>query len=108
MEALQGRDAQEDSPTVVHLTMYLLTLDEQYDRQALELWICLRQVEEAEIFTRMLQVQLFEAHASAAATESRDTTMSEALKDAKDRHAHQLREAYLVTKAKRRTLAAER
>ena len=37
MEALQGRDAQEDSPTVVHLTMYLLALDEQYDRQALEL-----------------------------------------------------------------------
>ena len=34
MEALQGRDAQEDSPTVVHLTTYLLALDEQYDRQA--------------------------------------------------------------------------
>ena len=31
MEALQGQDAQEDSPIVVHLTMYLLTLDEQYD-----------------------------------------------------------------------------
>ena len=28
MEALQGRDAQEDSPTMVHLTMYLLALDE--------------------------------------------------------------------------------
>ena len=54
MEALQGRDAQEDSPTVVHLTMYLLALDEQYDRQALELRACLRRVEEAEIFTRML------------------------------------------------------
>ena len=37
MEALQGRDAQEDSPTVVHLTTYLLALDEQYDQQALEL-----------------------------------------------------------------------
>ena len=34
--------------------------------------------------------------------------MSEALKQAKDRHAHQLGEAYLVTRAKRRTLAAER
>ena len=31
MEALQGWDTQEDSPTVVHLTMYLLALDEQYD-----------------------------------------------------------------------------
>ena len=54
MEALQGQDAQEDSPTVVHLTTYLLVLDEQYDRQALELRICLHRTEEAEIFTRML------------------------------------------------------
>ena len=34
--------------------------------------------------------------------------MSEALKEIEDRHVHQLREAYLVTRAKRRTLAAER
>ena len=88
MEALQGRDAQEDSPTVVHLTTYLLALDEQYDRQALELRICLRRAEEAEIFTRMLEVQLAEAHASATAAESRETTMSEALKEAKDRRGH--------------------
>ena len=54
MEALQGRDAQEDSPTVVHLNAYLLALDEQYDWQALELRICLRRVEEAKIFTRIL------------------------------------------------------
>ena len=54
MEVLQGRESQEDSPTVVHLTTYLLALDEQYDRQALELRIYLRRAEEAEIFTRML------------------------------------------------------
>ena len=34
--------------------------------------------------------------------------MSKALKEAKDWHAHQLGEAYLVTRAKRRTLAAKR
>ena len=34
--------------------------------------------------------------------------MSEALKEAEDQHAHQLREAYLVTRAKRRVLAIER
>ena len=34
--------------------------------------------------------------------------MSEALKEAEDRHVHQLGEAYLGTRAKRRTLAAER
>ena len=56
METLQGRDAQEDNPSMVHLTTYLLALDEQYDRQALELRKCLRQAEEAEIFSKMLQV----------------------------------------------------
>ena len=52
-------------------------------------------------------MHLAEAHASAAAAESRETAMSEAQKEAEDRHAHQLGEAYLVTRAKRRTLAAE-
>ena len=93
---------------MVHLTTYLLALDEQYDRQALELRACLRCAEEAEIFNRMLQVQLAEAHASAVAAERRETAMSEALKQAEDRHVHQLRVAYLVTRAERRTLAAGR
>ena len=88
MEALQGRDTQEDSPTVVHLITYLLTLDEQYDRQASELRKCLHRAEEAEIFSRMLQVQLAEAHASAAAAESRETAMLEALKEAEDWHVY--------------------
>ena len=52
-------------------------------------------------------MQLAKAHASAAAVESRETAMLEALKEAEDRHAHRLEEAYLVTRAKRRTLAAE-
>ena len=34
--------------------------------------------------------------------------MSEALKEAEDRHVHQLGEAYLFTRAKRRTLVDER
>ena len=51
MEALQGWDAQEDSPTMVHLATYLIALDEQYDRQASELRKCLCRAEEAEIFS---------------------------------------------------------
>jgi len=53
-------------------------------------------------------VQLAKAHASAAAAESQETAMSKALKEAEDRHVHQLRVAYLVTRAERRTLAAGR
>ena len=107
MEVLQGRDVQEDSPTAVHLTMYLLALDEQYDWQASELKKCLWRAKEAEIFSRMLQVQLAKAHASVAAAESQETVMLEALKEAKDWHVHQLGEAYLVTRTKQRTLATK-
>ena len=53
-------------------------------------------------------MQLTKAHASAAVVESWETAMSKALKEAKDRHVHQLCEAYLVTRAKWRTLATER
>jgi hypothetical protein len=65
---------------MVHLTTYLLALDEQYDRQASELRECLHRAEEAEIFSRMLEVQLVEAHTNVVATESRETTMAKALK----------------------------
>jgi hypothetical protein len=63
MDTLLGRDVQENNPTVVHLTAYLLALNEQYDRQASEPRECLRRAEEAEIFSRTLEEQLAEAHA---------------------------------------------
>jgi hypothetical protein len=108
MEALQGPDVQEDNPTLVHLASYLLALDEQYDRQASELREGLHRAKEAEIFSRMLEVQLVEAHANLAAAESRETAMAEAIKVDQDRHAQELEDAYLATRAKRRTLATER
>ena len=93
---------------MVHLTTYLLALDEPYDQQASELRKCVQRAEEAKIFSRILQVQLAEAHASVAAIESHEIAMLKSLKEAKDRHAHKLGEAYLVTRAKHRTLATER
>jgi hypothetical protein len=98
---------QEDNPTLVHLTSYLLALDEQYDRQASKLREGLRRAEEAEIFSRMLEVQLTEAHANLAAAESREAAMAEAVKVDQDCHAQELEDAYLATRAKRRTLAAD-
>ena len=86
MEALQVGDAQENSPIVVYLAMYLIALDEQYDRQASELRKCLRRAEEAEIFSRMLEVQLAEVHANVSTIESHETAMAEALKEAEDWH----------------------
>ena len=69
---------------MVRLTTYLLALDEQYDQQASELRTCLQHAKEAEIFSRMLQVQLAKAYANAAAVESQETAMSKALKEAED------------------------
>jgi hypothetical protein len=108
MEALQGPEVQEDNPTMVHLTSYLLALDEQYDRHASELREGLRRAEEAEIFSRMLEVWLAEAHANLAAAKSREATMAEVVKVDQDHHAQELEDAYLATRVKRRTLATER
>ena len=53
-------------------------------------------------------MQLAKAYASAVAAERQEIAMSEALKEAEDRHVHQLGEAYLASRAKRRTLAVDR
>jgi hypothetical protein len=108
MKALLGLNMQEDNTTVVHLTTYFLALDEQYDRQAMELRECLHQAKEGEIFSRMLKVQPAEAHTNVADAESRETAMVEALKVDKDRHAQELEDAYLVTRSKHRTLWVDR
>jgi hypothetical protein len=68
---------------------------------------CIHRAEEAEIYARKLHVQLAEAQAQAAAARSRETAIAEALKEAEDRHAQQLKDAYLVTRAKRRMFALE-
>jgi hypothetical protein len=56
----------------------------------------------------MLEVQLAEAHANLAVAESREAAMAEAVKVDQDRHSQELEDAYLATRAKRRTLALER
>jgi predicted DNA-binding protein len=107
MDILQGRYSLEDDPTVVLMTTYLLALDEQYDKQASELRKCMHRVEEAEFMVRKLHVQLAEAQAQETAAESRETAIAEALKEAKDHHVQELKDAYLVTRAKRRIQALQ-
>jgi hypothetical protein len=92
---------------MVFMTTYLLALDEQYDMQASELRKRIHRTEEAEIMVRKLHVQLAEAQAQAVAAESRETAIVEALKEAEDRHTQELKDAYLVTRAKSRMLALE-
>jgi hypothetical protein len=51
--------------------------------QASELLKCIHRAEEVKIYARKLHVQFTEAHAQAATAESRETTIAEALKEAK-------------------------
>jgi hypothetical protein len=89
------------------MTTYLLALDEQFDKQASELRKCMHRTKEAELMVRKLHVHLAEAQAQAATAESHETAITEALKEAEDRHAQELKDAYLVTRAKRRMQALE-
>ena len=107
MRTLEGLELRESDPTMVFMSTYLLSLDKQYDRHATHLKKCIRRAEEAENQIRNLQVQLAEAKAQAARAESREATTIEAFKQAEDRHTQQLKNIYLVTRAKRRTLILE-
>ena len=86
MRTLEGAELQEDDPTTVFMSDYLLFLDEQYDRHATDLRKCIRRAEEAEKQIRSLEVQLVKAKAQATIAESREATTIEASKQAKDRH----------------------
>lgn len=105
MRTVEGPATREE-PTVVALTNYLLALDELYDEQAAGLRRCIRRAEEAETRERNLRLQLAEAKVQAAEAEARATAATEALKAAEDRHTIELKEAYLVTRAFRRTPSA--
>jgi hypothetical protein len=99
MEALQG---QEDEPAIKYMVTYLLALDEQYDKQASKLRNYIHRAKEAKTYVRKLHVQFAQTHARAATAESHETAIAEVLKTAEDRHAQELKNAYLITRPKRR------
>jgi uncharacterized protein (DUF3084 family) len=97
MCALGGQQLLEDNPTVVYLTVYLLTLDAQYDFLARHHRQMIARAEDVEKRIRQLHVDLTSAQARVAALESREVIAIEALKQAKDEHVQKMMEAYLVT-----------
>ena len=107
MQTLEGQTLTEDDPTVVFMTRYLLALDERYDQQAKRLKKCIRRAKEAELKICQLRVQVTEAHTRAAAAENREAIAVESLKLAEDRHTQQLKDAYLVTQAKRKMITMD-
>jgi hypothetical protein len=104
MRALEGQQLLEDNPSIVYLTVYLLTLDAQYDFLARHHRQMIARVEDAEKHNHQLHVDLTTTQAHAAALESREVIAVEALKQAKDEHVQKLMEAYLITHNQRRAL----
>ena len=86
MRTLEGAELQEDDPTTVFMSDYLLFLDEQYDRHATDLRKCIRRAEEAEKQIRSLKVQLANAKAQATTAQSHEAATIEASKQAEYRH----------------------
>jgi hypothetical protein len=101
-EALQG---QEGGPIIRHLMTYLLTLDEEYDRQAIAIRDQLHRAKQAELYIRKLLMENARAQARLAITIDRETSLAEAVKTLKDRHAEELKRAYLLTRPRRRMFA---
>jgi hypothetical protein len=71
MKTLEGRGQREYDPTVLHMSAYLLTLDDLYDKQQAKLRQQIHRVEDAKVMVRRLQVKLVVAEARAAAAESK-------------------------------------
>ena len=104
LRTLEGCGLREDDPTVVYLSIYLMVLDDRYDKQASKLRAQIRRAEEAETTNRRLCVDLSEAEVRIAEAKSREAAAVEAMMEAEDRHTQQLKDAYLATRAKRRAL----
>jgi len=107
MQTLEGQTLTEDDLTSVFMTRYLLAWMNAMTSRTERLKKCIRRAEEAEVQIRQLRVQVTEAHTRATAAENREAIVVESLKLAEDRHTQQLKDAYLVTQAKRKMITVD-
>jgi len=107
MQTLEGQTLTEDDLTLVFMTRYLLAWMNAMTSRTERLKKCIRGAEEAEVQIRQLRVQVTEAHTRATAAENREAIVVESLKLAEDRHTQQLKDAYLVTQAKRKMITVD-
>jgi hypothetical protein len=107
MKTLEGRGQREDDPTMLHMSAYLLTLDDHYDKHHAKLRQQIRRAEDAKVMVRRLQVRLATAEARAVAAQSNEAAAIEDLKEAEERHSQELKDAHLVGPARRRMCAFE-
>jgi hypothetical protein len=99
---LESLAFQEDNPTVIAMSGYLLALDKLCDLQHDQVRRMTACTEAAEARWRKARVELAKAEARAAHTESRVIAFEEELLEQADHHNKLLRGMYLVERAKRK------
>jgi hypothetical protein len=107
VRSLERLVSQEDDPTVVAMSGYLLALDELCDLQHDQVRRMTARAEAAEARWRKARVELAKAEARTAHVESRVVTLEEELLEQADRHSKLLRGVYLVECAKRKERHSE-
>jgi uncharacterized coiled-coil protein SlyX len=102
VRSLESLASQEDDPTVVAMSGYLLALDELCDLQHDQVRRMTARAEAAEARWRKARVELAKAEARAAHGESRVIAFEEELLEQANRHSKLLKGVYLVERAKRK------
>jgi hypothetical protein len=99
---LESLASQEDDPTVVAMSGYLLSLDELCDMQHDQVRRMTARAEAAKAYWRKARVELAKAKAHATHVKSHIVAFEEELLEQADRHSKLLSGMYLVEHAKRK------
>jgi hypothetical protein len=101
IRTLENLTSQEDDPTVIAMSGYLLALDDMCEHQYVYVRCMTARTEVTEARWRKARVELAKAEACAAHTKSRVIALEEELLEQADHHSKLLRGVYLVERAKR-------
>jgi hypothetical protein len=107
VQSLESLASQEDDPTVIAMSGYLLALDELCDLRHDQVRRMTARAEAAEAHWCKTRVELAKAKAHAAHTESRVIAFEEELLEQADHHSKLLIGVYLVERAKRKERHSE-
>jgi hypothetical protein len=99
---LESLTSQEDDPTVVAMSGYLLALDDMCERQYVQVRRMTARAEVAEARWRKARVELAKVEAHVTHVESHVIALEEELLEQADCHSKLLRGVYLVERAKRK------
>jgi uncharacterized coiled-coil protein SlyX len=102
IRTLESLTSQEDDPTIVAMSGYLLALDDMCERQYVQVRRITARTEVVEARWSKARVELAKVEARTAHAESCVIALEEELLEQADRHSKLLRGVYLMERAKRK------